>query len=467
MNLLEELLQSLSDDESEKIFSLPIKGKKREILNLSLHAGRNGQGIDTHKPPSLKISVEHLHEIRSLLLTTVYETLVPEGGIALIEFLARKNLPSHFLKQVRKTEHSVKNAKPEVRAEFFFSVFEALHKFTFNLVNWKMIDTYAQKYLKALPKRNEEDDFAIEVCLLRNSMIRLYADNTGDIATMQNLFSRLSEIVQKTKGTTHALLGYTMYMTLAWHAKAVSEDTQLTLSYHLRALGFAEKLKHKSHESKIATARLRIAESYCEIGNIAKSISSYKAIYDGLSSDDPLWNNYYDLLRYGMILIQAEQFQEAERLMKKSFEPMFNREPNTISVITANNFAMLYLFMGDFPKAKIYIDIALNHNTKTNYTFLGDCNNRITEVAYYFLTGDLDLAMTLSLRARQFLRGKNYRLSDDDFGYKFKIIEELIDFVEVGDPFPEELEEHYQIQARPIEGLTGKLIIKIRESIEK
>src|SRR5580765_1017883 len=111
MRLLLNLILSLTEEEAARLSTLHLRGKQRAMMNIILATRMSGTEPSKEEIDKLGLSDSHLYQITSVLLDKCEGLLVPDGGKALLEFFAYKNLPILFKQELRRQQGKMADTK--------------------------------------------------------------------------------------------------------------------------------------------------------------------------------------------------------------------------------------------------------------------------------------------------------------------------------------------------------------------
>lgn len=464
MRLLLNLITALDENEAAKLSAMKLRGKQRAVMDLIYSKRSSGQEPTPEEIAQLHLSNSHLYEISSVLLGKCHHLLVPEGGLRLLEYLTYKNVHLQFKQELRRQRKSFVNKKGSDAENFYLTGFELMHRFTYNLIDYDLIAEYGKFYLSAKKDATVEDELAINARMLHLDLVRILSEGKNFQSEQAQALEKLTELERAAKRSSHPYLCHCVYIGLAWYWHNLGGKQDRSLHYIQLAIPYSVKLEGYVFRDTALEMQLRLADAHFVLGGSQEAYEIFEKTYASLRPDHMLWRRNYYLFRYLEILIYNGKYARAEKILRDYFEPLFKRRPTTAAATAATLFAVLYLFNGDYPKSKHYLNIGIELNTKTNFTLYNEVRNRYVEAIYYYLIGDWDYTLTVTHRALQYLRGKHIGLNKHIFGYYFKIIEASIEFYSQGTPFWHKFEEKYKILISPAEGLFGKLLQKIRST---
>src|SRR5437764_9770212 len=138
---------ALSEEETGRLQVLRLRGKQRAVMNLILISAASGHDPSAAAIKKTGASGTHFYEITAVLLKKCFKLLVPQSGIALLEFLAYKNLPFIFRQEVLRQEKKFAGIQSKESEDFYLSVFELSMRFSYPMLDKDMIAVYSKKYL--------------------------------------------------------------------------------------------------------------------------------------------------------------------------------------------------------------------------------------------------------------------------------------------------------------------------------
>jgi hypothetical protein len=462
MRLLLSLILALSEEEATRISAIRLRGKQRAVMNLLFACRLTGNEPTDADIASLQVSDSHLYEITSVLLGKCLHQLVPAGGIAVLEFIAYKNLNILFKQELRKQRKKLSSQKGKEAEDFFLSGFELLLRFTYNLIDSELIAEYGSAYLAAKKQPSAFDALAIEIRMLQIRMISVLAEGKNYGKEQEMVLEKLREAEHTARNGTHSYLSFSVYSALAWYWQHLGGKLDISLRYFQRAVPFSEKLEGYVFREMPDEMKLRLADAQFMLGGSYESFEIFERVYASVSPNHIVWKRNYYLFRYLEILIYNGKYYQAEQILKRQFEPSFTLRPTTASATAASLLAVLYLFTGDHRKSYHYLKIGMVLNRKGNFTLYNEVRNRYIEAMYYYLTDDWSHSSNLISRTMQYLYSRHIGLNKHNFGYFFKVIEASMAYVSQGKRFPKKLESKYKELTLPKEGLFGLLLKKVR-----
>jgi hypothetical protein len=462
MRFLLSLLLSLSEDESARVSTLYLQGKQKAVMMLLLALRKTGEQPTPEQIEKLDVTETHLYEISSVLLQKVLHLLAPKGGIVILEFLVYKNLHILFKTELRKMRKMPVYKKGKEAEEFYLAAFELAQKLSFNLIEEELLNELGAAYLAVKKSATKEDALAVETRKLSVRMLGIIAEGKNIKKDQDEVLDKLRELEGVARNSSNSYLCFAVYTALAWYWNHLGGKPDQCLRYIQRAIPYSEKLEGYVFRDIPQEMKLRLADAHFVMGGTKEALEIFERTYASVRADHIILKRNYYLFRYIEILIYNGKYAQAESLLKRHFGPILKQRPTTTSATAATLFALLYLFMEQYPKAYKYLEIGVHLNTKTNFTLYNEVRNRLVEAAYYYFMGDWTHTTNLTARGMQYLYTYRIGLNKHPFGYNFKIIDASVAYHSHGKAFSPKLEAKFKELTLPKEALFGLLLKKIR-----
>jgi tetratricopeptide (TPR) repeat protein len=464
MKLLETFIMSLTDEEALRLRRIKIGRKQSQILRHALSLRENKDTSSRLVVPT-DYTPSHFYQIRSIILRRCYG----EFGATTqeqLEFLWRKNHIAHFKQEFKRRESELSSKKSAEAEALYFTAFELLHRFPQNFIDMDLIGKCRKGYLAAKELVTPEDKLMLDARTAQDKLITLLNDGKEENHEPKKLFSKLSLFESKLTPSSDPRFSLNVFSAMAWYARYFGNDPIKFTHYCEAAIPFADRLrKNYIFREMPAAMRLRLGEAYFISGRDPEAKKVLQNTLAKIGPEDTLWKRYFFLFPSVEILMYQGKYDRCEEILKTHFEPLFTQRVSTAPMSGAALFAKLYLLKKEYPKAKKYLDLAINLNRKKNFTLRADLENRFLEAAYYYFIGDLDFAQTICKRARHFLVIRNKGLGKYRFGWYFRYLELVIKHIETGKAIPEEAEEKYKLLTARKEMVIGKLLQEIHPAI--
>ncbi|MEI8134069.1 MAG: hypothetical protein WCH46_03190 [bacterium] len=467
MRLLFGLIMALSEDEFARLSTLRLKGKQLAVMTMMFNARKNGEPPTDEAVANINTTSTHLYEMCSVLLARSLEFLVPQGGVAILEFVANKNLKIAFKQELLKQTQRIDPQNQKAKEDFYLSAFELIFRQTYSVVDFDLGVKYGDLYIHSKRNYSIEDKMAVEARKTIHQLVGSLADSRRYLKDSEELGNQLKGYESAVRNSTHPYFCYTVYSGLAWYSQHVLGKPDMNLRYLQRATVFAEKLDNYVFRELEVEMKLRIADAQFALGATEEALEIYERAFRMARPDSLLWKRNYFLLRYLDILIYHGKYFQAEEILKKYYEPMLRLAPSTTSATASCLFAILYLLSGKYDESKKYLDTAFKLNRRTNYTAYNDIRNRIVRAALSYITGDWDETDHTTRTTMTYLYSRDLGLSRHSVGYYFKIIDALIILFKEGKPLSRKNETKFIELTHPKEGLMGLILKKVRATNAK
>ena len=321
MRLLLSLILSLTGDEAASLSKLRLRGKQRAVMQMLLAARTSGREPTKAETGKLELSASHLYQIISLLLDRCERVLVPDGGKALLEFFACKNLHILFKNELQRQEKQL--AVKEVRnaEDFYQTVFELLLGFSYNLLDHKLIEEYARLYLASKKNRAPEDELAVKVRLLSIEMTAIRAEGKNPKKEREAIGEVLQEYEKLARNSSHPYFSFSVYSALAWYWRYLGAKPDVSLRYMQRAVPFAEKLEGFIFRDVKQEMQLRLADAYFNVGSATEALEIFERVYTFSDPRSMIWKRNSCLFSYLIILLYNGNYAKATQILTQYIQP--------------------------------------------------------------------------------------------------------------------------------------------------
>lgn len=311
-NYLESLIKVINEDDWQKLNALELKTSKlKDFLHILLD--NRSTEIPSNAEMQAKLNIDDkLHrKMKSVLLAKCYETLVPEGGIKLLELLSRYRLHDHFIRELEKQEKSVRRKSRKEKQKFYFYAFHGFRRLPISLVTVDQYKDYGNRLLEVVDKKDlPERTLIIQIRIFTVKVLQFYF-NMEETETLKEELYKLEESVSRINTVTLQIL---ISLTKGMYYYYAKNDYEKSLNSLLNARKLLSKEDNKcTYDEK------------CMI-----------EIFIGL--------NYY----------QTNKFQEALEVLleaKTNYPAMMKTQTHVISHIVS-----LQMILGNMKEAKLLLN---------------------------------------------------------------------------------------------------------------
>ncbi len=423
MNYLFCYLQLLSHEELALLETLDLAPRQRSVLDALIDVRGEKDAARETILSGLGLSASHFDKICSLLLRRVYDTIVPDGGRALLYDLNRRSLQANFLHELHRQERDVAAGSVEARAGFYLECFNLLGRISRKDYNGVLMAELARKYGRLCPSPDNAIFFEADmVCsLIWNAAAR----GTND-EVRQEAERRLRRNAARIVPDTGPLALYKQYQAYALFHAQIDENPSERLGYLQLAAELCDRHPDLFSEDERVLALCRIAESYYfNSHNFGKAYRLYASLFR--KHRRALARDYYHTTKFIQLCIICGRYGRAERLLRERFDQHLASEHESIGTMGAISWAKLLLVTGRVAEAKPYIDFGYQRNRKNLYIQY-EIELRMLESAYFVLTGEREFADQLAVRNMKYLRSKGYLLANARFyPWFFKLLRVFLD----------------------------------------
>jgi hypothetical protein len=438
---LHQLIGACTGAERQLLRNLSLRGKEKEVFDLVFgHAGEELPANDSITA-AVKVSETHLYKINSVLTRKCYECLVPEGGMHLLEYLAKKNLYVQLHHEISVLEKQLKAAKDPSLPAFYLSCFRLLIDAPFRYFDKKLSAAFGKKYLEAKKDRTLSDDLFVELQSFFAEVNRTAAQK-DHAKQSARLLNRLRRYEKELEGTGHHLACYYLYRSFCSYYNYYEKNNAQVLAYLQKAMALRDKIRDCFPINVGQFLRLLYADALFQDGRTDTASGSYEEVFrEGV--DEGMYGYYYHCEQYVLTCIISGQLDKARTLLEKIFDPVIDRKQDIYATRGALAYAKLYITAGDYKKALGYINLGRSINEKTFYLPF-DLQLRVLENLCFYFKGEYDFAHQLTLRNLKFLNSQKAESSLEDYKLLFRIISAFIKARESRKDLPERFTKDFE-----------------------
>ncbi len=459
MSQLHSLIQSLNEDEIKIIRSNRLIGKEKEVFNYIFSCSKKELPKTESILKSLQITESHFYKIHSILIRKCYEWLIPEQGIALLQFLKRKNLFNLLRHEILTQEKKLVQAKnKKILEEFYLKCFHFFIDFPYKYYDKKSTNEFGEKYLKAKNDTNESDKLYIKFHKLFSDTNRIAAKKNPIKALGIKISDLLSE-EQKLKNSEHHLAKYYLYRCICSYYTYYEKDNAKVIEYLKKGIDLKKHIAYFFPINIGQFLELLYADALFTDNHIKEASNIYKNTFaSGVSKD--MYGYFYHYEQYCLILIIEEKYDEALLLLDTIFKPCIDQKMDIYATRGAMTYAKLFLSKKDLKQALNYLNTAKIINEKTFYLPF-DIQLRVLENIYFFLKKDYEFALQLATRNIKFLRSQEQGKIFEDYIMLWKFIQSIVNCIFKNMPPTEPIQNEYKYLSTRYTNLYCNLLPKI------
>jgi len=458
MNYLFEYLQLLSGEEIASLGDLRLAPRERALLDYLV--SMRGERTEPSKADALQrlgISGSHFDKMSSLLLRTVYEAVVPEGGTQLLYDLNRRDLYRHFVHEMRRQEKELETAPPTTRAAFFLECFTMLLRISRTDYDERLMRELAHKYDRMSP--SPDNDLFFEASMIGSLIWNAAARGEGD-AYKEEIERRLKENDGRITPTTNATTLFRHLQTYVVYYAQIDTNPSARLEYLERAADLCRRHPDTLGVEDTVLTLCKIAETLYSASDFAEAHRRYIDLLE--AHPEILGKDFYHLTKFIQVCIVVDDLKRAEGLLQRYFDPYISSGHRTRGTMAAISYVKLLLCSDRYDEARAFLDLGFRQNKKDFYIQY-EIELRLLETAYFHLTGALEFVETLAAKHVKYLRSKGYTIGNSVYYPWFcKLAQAFVEEQTVGTPIGQRLEAKMKEFGEGPAAVYGRLLWKMR-----
>ena len=414
VTLLEEFIFSLSKTGRTKLRPLQFHGAKRNIFSKIL-ACRNHECINSEKIlKRYKLSKKRYYQILSEILAACYHDIIPNGGTALLQFLANKQLFRHFYIEMKKLEAAlIQQDKKQELEQYYFRILLKrnllfLHP-KFNITVVAELDAYAHRYFKLRNNPHPHDALYLRTLQIKTCIGDPMQGFNHEV--INPLITELEEIFEEVKDGNHLLAQYASSNTLMMALSQFHFDGKPSLPY--AAFGLELLKKHPVIFAPIKDFYTLQCKQFLpdDEGNITELFKEYLT-----ESGKRTGASLFYICSFLPTIIRKGEYEWA----KKYIELFFPFSIDLLKKDVANHYwyilTIYNVYRGDYREGEMCLQKAFASNAGQNRNINSDVILRCYEVFFSAMHGDplvLESIVNKEVRFAQrhdYVRGETYQV---------------------------------------------------------
>lgn len=461
MNLLFALLRNINSTLQERLKKLAPRGTVGEVWAVINRQAAKGEFDKKEILDQTGISSSHLDKITSELLAKCYILLFGENILELLDFLSsRVALIKLFYNEMnRKLKSFTRTEDNQEQARFIRECFRMIH------TNMPMIyrDHNASRKLAKLyislfkGSSKQEAEFYMQCMLLLERLETIFA--AGDIKEQADSIKKEFEAI----GTPSLDFSEDVLFEYYWgqiYFHYALEDYPETFNITQTAL---KVLSNRKDSDKVHLLRLELKanELLYYTSRFDEAFDKYHlTVYSPVIKRMP--DRLYHETKYIQLCLITDHLDEAGKILATNLGTMLNRVEELIMPRDIVTYVKYCMFRNDYETAFKFIQIGFEKNPKGKY-FQYEIELRNLQTAYFFLTGQEDIAMEMCRKHIKFLRNHGYTSTNNDFPYFYILVKAIFDekLKHTFSARHQKMFEHYQKGSYAV---YGKLLTKMRNS---
>jgi hypothetical protein len=458
LNQLQSLLQSLSDEEMEKLSSLRLIGKEKSVFDYT----RKYKAVPLPELKELtellKINDAHYYKINSILLRKCYGLLVHDTDAELLPFLKRKNLFSLLRHEIlfQDKKRSAQKNNGDLK-NFYLTCFHYLIDLPYKYYDKKLTAFFGNKY-QTTNGNSDSDKLYVKFHILFSDLNRIAAQKNPR-KSIGTSIDELLNYENELRESKHYLATYYLYRSISAYYSYYDNQPQKVIEYIEKAIELKDHIADFFPIDISTFLQLLYADALFTNNRLQEAEEIYSGIFQS-GVDENMYGYYYHCEHYALVSITLKKFDQARAILDKAFQPCIDNRFDIYATRGAMCYVKLFLSNGELKNALTYLNIAKMINEKTFYLPF-DVQIRVLENFYFFLKKDYDFAYQLANRNIKFLKAQEQTDIFENYLLLWKFIIGIIASISKNNPLSKELEEDYQFLKNNFVNLYCGLVEKI------
>lgn len=423
MSMLFDFLMTLREEELKQVQQLRATEKERGVLFKTLEYVEQKKNDDSALQKELGFSKSYFDKVNSVLLDKCYNTLTDGSDNKVLYMLWEKSQKSLLIHEIKLREKKLLKGSRKKLAEFYKLVFGICIRLP--VLNGKIImaEHYGKKYLSALGKASQEQQYEIWLQYLFSTIF--YYSSNGKAAEFGPwTVQEINKWEKKLGGKKYAVCNFFYHLCRASYYEFYTSDFPNLLSSLQSCLCEYRHGAERVGENYKIYVETKLANAYCHGSHFADALKIYREAFAKYKTQ--LLRNRYHPLMFSVIAIINGELKEAENMMQAELMPLIEKTPeDPFCFDVERNYAVLYMYKGDMKKAGQFIQRGQRWD-KTRFNFLGDVLQRVVHNIYYLLNGDTDTASSLLRKNIRFLNAKPQDGITTEYRKPFEVIADII-----------------------------------------
>jgi hypothetical protein len=430
MSLLTEFTASLLPDERERLRTIPVRGKQASILTAVLKDPTDESGV-RKAASDFGMSPSHLHATQSMLLSRAYETIVPAGGIDLLQFLRVRGLEAHFKRELNEQERlmSGEEVSAEARHEFYLRVLNILFAFTSAGHDQKLQSGILLLFKKTIVRPHPDDELHIRICDALGETMHLLGNprrsDPGERTAA--LLRRLTALREELGESDHHLARYHLAYAFAVYY-AILDTNPLHSETYVQTL--SDELAHLPEvirRDELPKAMLRKASLHFMNGQYANALEIYQSQYGehgiGLYRMYGFHRDWF--VRCALV---EREFTIAREIIDTSYSPFFHLGNSPVATAGRMHETTMHVLTRNLTDARRSLKKAFSINTGDLFVFSLEMNLRFLEIVLEILSGsEPEYVSQLISRSIKYLSRKGVTLKSGNEAILFYALRDIND----------------------------------------
>lgn len=457
MSLLSDFLRTLKEEEIASLKKISFTDREHDALLKTVLFVAQKTFADAALQQELKMSKAHFDKMNSVLLDKVYSHHTGNDDSKVLYMLWGKGLYDHLFHEARMRERRyLKAADKKKLSALFRLVFGIALRLPITEKKIQYADTYADKYLKTIPRATEEEKFEIGIMKFWNTIF--YQSAHGNMKEYDTVIvSTLNKWKKKLSGKKYNACWFFYWLSWSSYYEYYTHNFSAWADALRNALREFDASKKDLGENYRIYVLTKLASAYCQGNFFAESLQMYREAFKKYESQ--LLRNLYHPLMFSIIAIINHELDEAEKMLEQHLIPRLYKFPEeSLNFDIERNCAILYMQKNDFEKAASFLQRGQRWD-KSQFSLLGDILQRLVHNIYFLLVNDLETASALLRKNKKFMHAKNKDAMVLEYSTIFILIGEIVRYKE-GKKFPADFQPRLAALQTGIMKLYGDLLVK-------
>lgn len=461
MNLLFVFLKNVKDPERSKLSSLAPRGTMGEVWRLMNEQAAQPELDKQAILHETGITTAHLDKITSELLARCYQAIFGEDEIALLDYLSSRVSMNRLFYAALPRYLKIKSETEDTAHNITF-IKKCLDMIQVNMPlvyrEEKTVKELTSKYVALHSGEARKDANYFASCrLLLYDLERLLAalefnDRKEEI---RKRIERLDK-PDNTYSITSVLEYYKVW--LYFYQAAYEHEAGLTLAQS--AHQFVQSIASGENSRELLRLELKINEFMYFASRFEAAFGRY---HERMISSEvhEIPEFYYHQTKYLQLAMITGHMDAAAAVFERLFADYGTRTAELMLVRDVITYVKYCLLKGDHDKAFDFIQLGFEKNFKATY-FQYELELRNLQVAYFYLSGQQDVALENCRKHVKFLRNNGYTSANSSYPGYYSLIKAFFDRRGAG-TLPARLQKIYDTYQSGSYAIYGMLLSRMRQ----
>lgn len=460
MNLLFVFLKNVKEPERSKLASISPRGTMGEVW---LRMNEQTSQTEFDKQQILKdtgITLAHLDKITSELLARCYHAIFGDDEVALLNYLSSRVSMNRLFYAALPRYLKIKAETADTAANIAF-VKECLDMIQSNMPlayrEEKTVKELSTRYVNLhTGDAKKSAAFFIECRLLLHKMERLFA--ALELTDRKDEIRKDIEALEKPEHKYDSTAVIEYYKLWLYFYQAAYEHEE-GLTFALKARDFVQPFADEKNAREILRIDLKINEFMYFTSRFGEAYQRYHLF---VTTTDPVLmpDFYYHQTKYLQLAMITGHMDVAGAVFAKLFADYGARTAELMLVRDAVTYVKYCLLSRNYERAFQFIQLGFEKNFKATY-FQYELELRNLQTAYFYLTGQQDIALETCRKHIKFLRNNGYTTTNSEYPRYFTLIKAIFD--RAGRPLRAQHQKTYERFQKGSFAIYGLLLTRMME----